>query len=176
MSNPYITAKHPFVVIGLGNPVLSDDSVGLIIVEELENRNSTKYPDAKFRLNYAGGLDLMEDMMDARRAIIIDAVITHNSPPGTCHEFKLDDLKGSHCTGHTNSHGLELDTVITMGSRLGYVMPEEIIILGIEGTEFEAFSETPTPDVSGQIENIIDMIEKKLEAWSNISTERRSLI
>jgi hydrogenase maturation protease len=61
------------LILGLGNPLLKDDSVGLRVAQEVE----TLIPEGmgiEVGLDYWGGLRLMERMIGFDRAIIIDAI------------------------------------------------------------------------------------------------------
>ena len=63
------------LILGLGNPILRDDSVGLRVAQEVE-RLIPANPDVEVGLDYWGGLRLMERMIGFDRAIIIDAICT----------------------------------------------------------------------------------------------------
>ena len=61
------------LVLGLGNPLVSDDSVGLRVAERLKPLLADR-PDVEVSEDYWGGLRLMERMIGFDRAIIIDAM------------------------------------------------------------------------------------------------------
>ena len=71
------------LVIGLGNPLVTDDSVGLRVAAELKTRLAGR-PDVEVGEDYWGGLRLMERLVGSDRAIVIDAICT-GAPPGTIH-------------------------------------------------------------------------------------------
>ncbi|MDR0431898.1 MAG: hydrogenase maturation protease, partial [Bifidobacteriaceae bacterium] len=62
----------PITVLGVGNPIMSDDAVGLALLERLEQQR----PDP--RIEYVdggtGGLELLPVVQDAQRLLILDAV------------------------------------------------------------------------------------------------------
>ena len=71
------------LIIGLGNPLVTDDSVGLRVVEELRPLLADR-PDVEVSEDYWGGLRLMERMIGFDRAIVIDAIQTgarRHDPP-----------------------------------------------------------------------------------------------
>lgn len=158
--------NQDIIVIGLGNPTLSDDAAGLIIVDQLKNAYSSSFPDVKFTKNYSGGFDMLYELVNFEKAIIIDSINTDKVEPGTCVEFFYDDLKDLTQPRLVDSHGLNLPTVIETGKKCGYKMPEAIYIFGIEGTEFTKFSETPTYEVQAGFENAVKMVIKKLNCLS----------
>ena len=77
------------LVIGLGNPLVTDDSVGLRVAAELKTRLAGR-PDVEVDEDYWGGLRLMERLVGCDRAIVIDAIHT-GAPPGTIHRLTPDD-------------------------------------------------------------------------------------
>ena len=133
------------VIIGIGNPVLTDDSVGIKVAQFIKER-------LKYRSNidvceaYAGGIVLMEAMIGYERAIIIDAMVTGNHIPGTVHTFMLSEIsetKNLACTHNTN-----LSVALEIGTILGFSLPSEIRLLGIEAKDAETFGEELTKDVA----------------------------
>ena len=77
-------------MIGLGNPLISDDSVGLRVVEQLRPRLAG---DARVDVaeDFWGGLRLMERMIGYDCAIVVDAIRT-GAPPGTLHALSVDQV------------------------------------------------------------------------------------
>ena len=71
------------LILGLGNPLVTDDSVGLRVAEELKPLLADR-TDVEVSEDYWGGLRLMERMIGFDRAIVIDAIQT-GAPPGTIH-------------------------------------------------------------------------------------------
>ena len=66
-------AKGKTLVIGLGNPIVSDDGVGLRVVQRLKTILADR-DDVDVREDYRGGLQLMERMIGYERAIVVDAI------------------------------------------------------------------------------------------------------
>ena len=60
------------IVIGLGSPFLSDDSVGPRVVRELARQGCD---GVRLVESHAGGMLLLEDLAGTRRAIIVDALL-----------------------------------------------------------------------------------------------------
>ncbi|MBI2353469.1 MAG: hydrogenase maturation protease [Deltaproteobacteria bacterium] len=136
------------IVVGLGNPILSDDSVGIKVAALVRERLPA---DAGIDMTeaYAGGLRLMEAIAGYDRAIIVDAMKSGAHPPGTIMRLSLDSpatTRNTLCT-----HDGELSTALALGRDLGLAMPESIEIIGIEAAEVEQFGEELTQGVSGAL-------------------------
>ena len=78
------------LIIGLGNPLVTDDSVGLRVAAELRSRLAGQ-ADVEVAEDYWGGLRLMEQMVGYDRAIVIDA-IQSGAAPGTIHHLAPGDM------------------------------------------------------------------------------------
>lgn len=133
------------IVCGIGNPLLSDDSFGLHVIDHLSQ--CTHFSHIHFTKNYSAGIDLLYDLESYECAIIVDSVKTGKAAPGTLHEFGLDDIFSYSQTILVDSHGLNLPTVIEMGRQLGYELPKNFRFFGVEGTDFHTFNESPTQEV-----------------------------
>jgi hydrogenase maturation protease len=135
-------------VIGLGNPLVSDDSVGLRVAERLKVLLADR-PQVDVSEDYWGGLRLMERMIGYDRAIVIDAIAT-GAPPGTIHHLAT----GSIATQKSASaHDVNLPTALAFGRRAGAHLPadEDIRLIGIEAEDLVNFSDECTPAVAAAI-------------------------
>ena len=132
------------IVVGLGNPILSDDSVGIkaaaLARELLAGRPGVEVVEA-----YAGGLRLMEALAGYDRAVIVDAVKTGDAPPGTLLLFRAGEGAGTR--NLLCAHDSDLETSLRVGRELGLRLPGEIDIIGIEAADVETFSEELSPGV-----------------------------
>ena len=83
------------LVVGLGNPILTDDGVGVKVAYEVEKVvSSTSRQDIDVIEASAGGLRLMELMIGYDRLILIDAFYADNgNQPGTIRRLTFDDLR-----------------------------------------------------------------------------------
>jgi len=156
----------PYVIIGLGNPVLSDDAVGLLAVARARERLvPADAPDVRFAESTAGGFDLLLDLVGARRALLVDAIVTGAHPPGTCVTLALADLGPAGGDRLIGSHAGGLPTLVEAGRRCGYAMPEEVAILAVEADDVSTFSERPTAAVEDAIDGVVERISDTLDSW-----------
>jgi hydrogenase maturation protease len=147
------------LVLGLGNPILTDDGVGVKVAEAV---GAALPPDTPIDVSEAsvGGLGLMERVIGYDRVILIDAL--HNghcaSPaagPGTIRRLTLEQLRTISPTQHSASaHDTSLVTALDMGRQMGLSIPQEIIIYAIEVENIVDFGEKPTPSVARSIPKV----------------------
>jgi len=154
------------VIIGLGNPILSDDSVGIKVSREIRERlrnarpGASREEDMDIKEVYAGGIRLMDAMNGYDRACIIDAMVTGQSAPGDICRLSPDDLCGTRnmlCTHDTN-----LNTALDLGRMLRLPLPTDIRIWGIEAADVTTFSESLTDAVSTAVTVAVERILEDL--------------
>ncbi len=155
------------LVVGLGNPILTDDGVGVKVAYKVaealpESMNDhTTVTEAS-----VGGLRLMELMIGYHNAIIIDAFMPFDQEivPGTIHRLSLEDLRRVSPTQHSASaHDTTLVTAVDAGRRLGYVLPEEVVIYAVEVENVMDFSEKGTEAVDSVIPELTEIVLSELE-------------
>jgi hydrogenase maturation protease len=150
------------LVLGLGNPILTDDGVGVLVAEEVRK----KLPeDTPIEINEVsiGGLSLMESMIGYDRVILIDAFQNANGHPGTVHKMNLQDLIDISPTQHSASpHDASLVTALEAGQRLGFHLPKEITIYAIEVDNVEEFGDQPTPLVAEVIPRVTESVLREI--------------
>lgn len=156
--------KHKTLVLGLGNPILSDDGVGVRVALALAHRLP---PDSGIEISEAsvGGLELMERLVGYDRVILIDAMKTGTHPPGTVQRMSLDGLHRISPTQHSASaHDTSLVTAWQLGQAAGLALPRDITILAVEVENIEDFSEEMTPAVTaavpGMIADVLNLLGK----------------
>jgi hydrogenase maturation protease len=132
------------LVVGLGNPILSDDGVGLRVAARI--RETVNKEDVTVTESELSGLTLLEYFCDYDRVIIIDAIVTPDGTPGTIHRLTPSSLERSRHVEST--HGLNFVESIEMCRMLGLTLPGEIIIFAIEAMDISTFSEEMTSPVA----------------------------
>lgn len=148
------------LILGLGNPLMGDDSVGLRVAAELAAQLAHQ-PDIVVQEEYRGGLHLMERMIGYDRVILIDAMVTGLSP-GSLQWLTVDWLPTQHTA---SAHDVNLATALAVGRHAGAKLPpnEAIWILGIEAQQVHTFSEQCTPAVAEAIPKAVTAVLEKLQ-------------
>ena len=149
------------LVIGLGNPLVTDDSVGLRVAAELKTRLADR-PDVEVDEDFWGGLRLMERMAGYERAIVIDAIVT-GAEPGTIHHLTPDAIPTQRSA---SAHDVNLSTALEFGRQAGLSLPENenILLIGIEVENVLDFGETCTPAVQAAVPHAVQEVLQALDA------------
>lgn len=148
------------IVIGVGNPLLGDDGVGIRVARELSRRLDNHTGVAVTEL-YAGGLRLMEAMVGFDRALVVDAMVTGACPPGSVRCFapaELGSTRNLRC-----AHDTSLPAALAMGEMLGLPLPREIRVWGVEAACCEEFGETLTAPVERAVPGLVEELARQLE-------------
>ncbi|MBK9126385.1 MAG: hydrogenase maturation protease [Phycisphaerales bacterium] len=150
------------IVLGLGNPILTDDSVGLRVVEQLKTALND-LPGVELAEDYCGGLRLMERLVGFDRAVVIDARRSA-APPGTIRVLE----PGAVSTRHGDSaHDVSLQSALELGRRVGAALPadDNVRIVAIEVSEVEEFGEACTPAVAAAVPRAAGLVCALLVDW-----------
>jgi hydrogenase maturation protease len=143
------------LVLGVGNPVLTDDAVGFRVAHLIKEAK----PELPVIETAEAGLTLLELITGYEQVIIIDSVKTGLSQPGTLHQFTLDQIDPS--WGFCSTHGIDIRMVIELGRKLDYKLPAKISIYGIEVEDNTNFGEKCTEKVEQSIPQLAREIINK---------------
>jgi hydrogenase maturation protease len=147
------------LVLGLGNPILSDDSVGPAVARELQKKLDPAV--ATVEEASLGGLNLLDLMVGYERVIIIDAIKTEGGRPGQIYRLDPRALKNTRYAA--SPHDVNLMTALELGKKLGMAMPREIVIFAVEVEDTVNFREECTPAVAAAIPVGVEMVMRELK-------------
>ena len=121
--------KNRIVVLGLGNPLMSDEGVAIEIVEALSDQ-ADQFEGVDFIDAGCGGMTLLTYLEGRDKAIIIDCAFMETEP-GTIKRFRPDDVTSVKELSHHSLHEVDILNVIKLAEQMGSC-PEEIVFFGIE--------------------------------------------
>ena len=150
------------LLLGLGNPILTDDGIGVYVVRAVAARWTSVARSAgasvEFQEASVGGLRLLEVIAGYDRLILVDAILTPDGSPGQIYRLKPDDLRTSLHAGST--HDLSFQGALAWGRRMGMVLPppEGISMIAIEADDVLTFGEGLTSAVASAVPDAIDAV------------------
>jgi hydrogenase maturation protease len=136
------------IVIGLGNPILSDDGVGWKVVEQIQSQFGNRKSEIEFDCLSLGGLSLMERMIGYQRAILVDSMETGQSPAGSVRVIKLAELDNPSAGHSASAHDTSLINALEAANTMGLPVPQSVEIVAIEAKNVYDFSEELSPAVA----------------------------
>ena len=140
------------IVIGLGNPILSDDGVGWKVAEMVSDQSSV-VSDQSVIVECAslGGLSLMERMVGFERAILVDAVETGQGDAGSVRVIPLEALTNPSAGHSASAHDTSLLTALRTAETMGMSVPSSVTVVAIEAKNVYDFSEELSPAVAASV-------------------------
>lgn len=156
------------LLFGLGNPLLSDDAVGLVLAREvyktLAHRNGLEPSGLTGEEPPLGYLDLpapeitlpdgevvglaeaavagvaaLDVMCGWERVVLMDSIQTVGGVPGTILRLGRDDFQDTVRTA--SPHDLDLFSALEFGAENGFEVPGEVVIYAIEAQDVLTFHE-----------------------------------
>ena len=131
------------IVIGIGNPVIADDALGVAVARCLRPK-LTGIDGLTVAEVYNGGLELMETMAGYDRAFLVDAMVTGSSP-GTIYRLGIDELAATRNSSTTHSGSLSV--ALELGRMAGVHLPDVVKIWAVEAGDVISFCEHLTTEV-----------------------------
>lgn len=142
--------------MGLGNPILTDDGIGIHVAREVAARWTGD--GVEFKEASVGGLRLLEVIAGYERVILVDAIQSSGGEPGDVHRLGVGDVRASLHAGST--HDLSLPGALALGRRMGLALPDDaqISIVAIEAGDVLTFGERCTPVVAQAVPRAAEIV------------------
>lgn len=148
------------LVLGIGNSILGDDGVGVIITQKL----SAKIRDDNIDVLDVNidGLNLLEVIVGYNKLVVVDAIMTEKGEVGEIYRFKPEMI----CDPSRSSispHHFNLVSTIEIGKKLfPDEMPEETIVFAVKVEDVTSVTEKMTKKVEAAIPEVVSLILKEL--------------
>ena len=147
-------------IIGLGNPFMGDDAVGVLVARQLRAYTAPRICILECGL---AGLNLLDEMEEIDTLILIDAVHSH-SKVGTILRFTIpQDLeeigKLAWGTSASSTHTFGLAEALTLAQTL-QILPQHITLYGVELGHIQQ-GQALSPAVSLAIKALVKRITVK---------------
>ena len=140
------------LILGIGNPILTDDRVGIKIAQKLKEEK----PELEIVETSEVGISLLDIIVGYNKLIIIDSIKTEKGNPGDLYRLELEDLKPA--KDLSSSHGIGIATAFELEKGLGYRMSKYTSIYAVEVKDNTTFGE----NCSQKIRERIPLITKQI--------------
>ncbi|MCX8108748.1 MAG: hydrogenase maturation protease [Verrucomicrobiae bacterium] len=171
-------AKGPkILLLGLGNDILSDDAIGLLVVRAIA-RDLRESEEIDVCETTEMGLALLDFLAGYDAALIVDSVRTGHSPPGTVHAIDAMNLR--RLDVHA-PHLLGVGETLVLGRQLGLAMPTRVTIAAVEvedpytvGTQLSAALAVALPEVLRRVHLLLQELLSALHRQTDASAEEHT--
>jgi hydrogenase maturation protease len=133
------------LILGIGNPIVTDDSVGLRIAQQIKERK----PELEVTEACSGALGLLDVVAGYDKLIIIDSLKTEGGKPGELYKLGMEDIPPA--SDLITSHGVDIASAFKLGKGLGYKMPQSVTIYAVEVKDNTTVGEECTREIAEKI-------------------------
>jgi len=144
------------LILGLGNPILSDDAAGLHIARLLHECLGGK--DVDLVEAAVAGLQTVELLSCYDRAVVID-VVQDEARAG---EFCRLDPRDLEAGSSISSHSIGLGQALRLAHLLGLPLPAQTLVYAVAVADPYTFGERLTPRIEEALPSIVQQIAADL--------------
>lgn len=157
------TSKRPptpqITILGVGNILLSDEGVGVRVVEQLDQ--CYQFPDNVQILDGGVlGVRLMGVIGNTDILIVVDAVKNHQAP-GTLYRL-ADEEVPRRVLVKQSMHQLDLPEVLALCSAIDK-NPHTVVVVGVEPEDITSMNVELTPTIAATLDDLVGMVLTELD-------------
>jgi hydrogenase maturation protease len=160
-----LSSASQTLVLGIGNTLLSDEGIGIHVLNQLKNSQHRYVLAASLVDGGTLSFTLAGMIEDCDRFIVIDAAELKDRP-GTVRVFEDQAMDEFVTNGNKRSvHEVSLVDVLSI-TLLGDKLPSKRALVGIQPACVD-WGEHPTGDVAAAVPVAVNEIESILDRWSH---------
>lgn len=152
------------LLVGMGNPILSDDGVGIRLAQALAGRLPPAAGLAIEEQCTVGGLNLLDLVAGFDQLIVLDSIKTKDGRAGDWYRFDGSALRET--MNLSNVHDANFATAMELGRRMGMRVPDEtdIHIFAVEVMENLTFCERLSPELEEALPELVEEMRGEILA------------
>lgn len=156
------------IVLGVGNILLTDEGVGVKVVDELKRRYS--FPE-NVELVDGGtqGLWLMSTIHGSDRLIVVDAVLG-DGEPGSIYRLERGDLPRG-LRMKQSAHDSDLIEALNLCSLVD-ADPKSVVVIGVQPQEIVELNTELSPVIAARVDELIERVLAEL-ALLGVTPEKK---
>jgi len=152
----------PILVLGLGNSLMTDDAVGVRVVEQLQQRYT--FSEEVCVLDGGTlGLDLLPRLEGIDRLLIIDA-LEMDGEPGETYRLEGEEVPRAFAN-KLSVHQMGVQDLLAVAELQGHC-PTELLVWGVQPGSVEMCLEM-TPPVAAAVDGVVKKVVEELTAWGS---------
>ncbi|MHB9026131.1 MAG: hydrogenase maturation protease [Armatimonadota bacterium] len=147
------------IIIALGNPLLSDEGIGIHLLRALEGRVG----EVELAEVGTAGMRILHLLPGMRKAIFLDCAMM-DAEPGTLRRFTPDDVDSRKVLQRLSLHEGDLLQILEI-ARTVDALPPEVIIFGIQPADVspsESLSHTLTARLPEYVAAVLNELDHSI--------------
>jgi hydrogenase maturation protease len=149
------------VVLGVGNVLMSDEAVGVRVIEGLIQR-AEEFPSVEFIDGGTAGLALLTLIEGYDGLIAVDAA-SMDAPPGTVRTFEGEAMDAFLGSRSRSAHDIGLDDLLN-AQRIRGMLPERRALVGIQPERLN-LGENLSPPVAAALPEAEAAVAEVIGRW-----------
>ena len=141
-------------IMGFGNPVRSDDAVGIYVIEKLKEKIDDSAEIRIFDMGTAA-FEVLFGLKGHQKIILVDAVLNSNEPVGTLFKVPAEEvMRTPQDDPMVFLHGMKWDQALSYAKKIlqdEYPDDIQVYLIAIENTKLEV-------DLSKEVKNAGDKV------------------
>lgn len=162
-----VTREITVRVLCLGNELFADDSLGNSVAEHIREFAP---PDVEVISTPESGFHLLDYVLNIRRLVVVDTVVTGTSPPGTIYAFQDHELKA---VQGGSPHYVGLYETLALARQLGLPVAEEVVFLAVEAADRSTLGGVMHSAVLAAIPRLTTLVRDMLRAAPDVERGSR---
>ena len=147
----------PTAIIGMGNPLMSDEGIGIHVIAQLQRMT---LGDGVEVLDLGtSGMRALHELEGRDMVVFVDCALM-GTEPGTIRRFTPEDVETKKIQPRLSLHEGDLLNTIALAKRLG-TAPERIVIFGIEPKTIDP-GETLSPALAARLDQYVARIRDEV--------------
>ncbi len=147
-------AQGDTLILGVGNPLMGDDGVGVLAIQRLLARPDLP-PGVAVVDGGTAGLGLIPLIEGYRRVVLVDAVLM-GEPPGTVRRFRWHEANVAGHERPLSLHQSDLADALALAEALG-CLPPEVIVFGVQPQHAD-WERLPSEAVARALPGLVDAL------------------
>jgi len=161
-------ATGPTIVLGLGNPLMGDDAIGLLALERLAALAFT--PPVEYIDGGVWGLALLPDIERAGALLLLDAV-QGDRAPGALYLLSAGDIP-RFLSGKLSPHQVDVRELLAL-AQVRNSLPVRLQVVGVQPAAVE-FGDDLSPEVAAALDELVGAACAVLAEWGHIRQDNFS--
>jgi hydrogenase maturation protease len=154
-------------ILGFGNPVRSDDAVGVYVVGELRKELADHTDVSLFDMG-TSAFEVLFKLQDHERIILVDAVINTGEPVGTLYRLPASEIEGAiEENPLVFLHSLKWDQALSYAKKImreKYPDDIQVYLIAVDNTRLEIQLSDEVRRAGDRVVNLIreDLLAERL--------------
>lgn len=145
-------------IMGFGNPVRSDDAIGIYVIEKLQQKLGIRDDISLFDMG-TSAFEVLFKLKGHQRIILVDAVINTNEPVGTLFKVPAQEvLSAPQDDPLVFLHSIKWDQALSYAKKImqdEYPKDINVYLIAVENTKLEVDLSKPVQQAGDKVVKLI---------------------